>query len=196
MKFLGVYNYTVILTYLSLVSALVGMTLTSGGRHTAAVICLLFSGMCDAFDGTVARSKKDRTEDEKSFGIQLDSLCDVVSFGVFPAMLCFHLGVTGALGRIILSLYCICGVMRLAYFNVQETKRQQVEEGGNKSFRGIPITSSSIIIPLTYCLRFVLSARAFPIVLHMVLLLMAFLFVLDFHVPKIDIKTVFSRRTN
>ena len=196
MKFLGVYNYTVILTYLSLVSAVVGMTLSSAGRHTAAVICLLFAGLCDAFDGTVARSKKDRTDDEKSFGIQQDSLCDVVSFGVFPAMLSFQLGVAGILGRVILALYCICGVMRLAYFNVQETKRQQVEEGGNKSFRGIPITSASIIIPLTYCLKYVLSARAFPIVLQVVLLLMAFLFILDFHVPKVDVKKLFCRRSN
>lgn len=194
MKLLGVYNYTVILTYLSLVSAVVGMTLASAGRYTAAVICLLFSGLCDAFDGTVARSKKNRTEDEKSFGIQLDSLCDVVSFGVFPAMLCFHLGVTGVLGRIILALYCICGVMRLAYFNVQETKRQQVEDGGNKSFRGIPITSASILLPLTYLLRFVLRPQAFLIVLQVVLLLMSFLFILDFPVPKPDVKAVLCRR--
>ena len=193
MKFLGVYDYTVILTYLSLVSAITGMTLASAGRFTAAVICLLLSGLCDAFDGTVARSKKNRTEDEKAFGIQLDSLCDVVSFGVFPAMLCFHMGVTGVVGRIILALYCICGVMRLSYFNVQEAKRQQVEDCGNHAFRGIPITSASAIIPLTYCLKFFVNARAFLVILQVVLLVMAFLFVLDFHVPKPDVKAIFSR---
>lgn len=193
MKFLGVYDYTVILTCLSLISAVTGMTLASGGRYTAAVICLLFSGLCDAFDGTVARSKKNRTDDEKAFGIQLDSLCDVVSFGAFPAMLCFHLGVQGVLGRIILSLYCVCGVMRLAYFNVQEAKRQQTEDGCGKSFRGIPITSASIILPVTYCLRFVLKTNAFVAVLHVVMALMAFLFILDFHVPKLDVKAVFCR---
>ncbi len=193
MKLLGVYDYTVILTYLSLVSAITGMTLASAGRFTAAVLCLLFSGLCDAFDGTVARSKKNRTEDEKAFGIQLDSLCDVVSFGVFPAMLCFHMGVSGVVGRIILALYCVCGVMRLGYFNVQEGKRQQVEEGGNKAFRGIPITSASAIIPLTYCLKFIVSVQTFSIILQAVLLVMAFLFVLDFHVPKPDVKALFSR---
>ena len=193
MKLLGVYDYTVILTYLSLVSAITGMTLASAGRFTAAVLCLLFSGLCDAFDGTVARSKKNRTEDEKAFGIQLDSLCDVVSFGVFPAMLCFHMGVSGVVGRIILALYCVCGVMRLGYFNVQEGKRQQVEEGSNKAFRGIPITSASAIIPLTYCLKFIVSVQTFSIILQAVLLVMAFLFVLDFHVPKPDVKALFSR---
>ena len=196
MRFLGVYDYTVILTYLSLVSALIGMTLASAGRYTAAVICLMFSGLCDAFDGTVARSKKNRTDDEKAFGIQLDSLCDVVSFGVFPALLCFHLGVSGILGRTILAIYCICGVMRLAYFNVQEAKRQQVEEGSGKSFRGIPITSASFLIPITYCFRFFLSEAAFAIVLQIVLLVMAFLFILDFHVPKLDVKAIFCRRAH
>lgn len=194
MKFLGVYDYTVILTFTSLISAVTGMMLASNGRCTAAVLCLLFSGLCDAFDGTVARSKKNRTDDEKAFGIQLDSLCDVVSFGVFPAMLCFHLGVNGIVGRIILCVYCICGVMRLAYFNVQEAKRQQTEEGGGKSFRGIPITSASILIPLTYCTSFFLSEQAFPIVLQVVLALMAFLFILDFHVPKLDVKKLLPRR--
>lgn len=188
LKFLGVYDYTVILTYLSLISAVTGMTLASKGRFTAAVLCLLLSGLCDAFDGTVARTKKSRTEDEKAFGIQLDSLCDVVSFGVFPAMLCYFLGVQGILGRMILNIYCVCGVMRLAYFNVLEAKRQQVEEGCGKSYHGLPITSASIIIPLTYCARFFLKGPAFVAVLHAVLALMAFLFVLDFRVPKPDLK--------
>ena len=193
MKLLGVYDYTIILTYMSLISAVTGMTLASAGRYTAAILCLLLSGLCDAFDGTVARSKKNRTEDEKAFGIQLDSLCDVVSFGVFPAMLCYHLGMQNLLGRVILCLYCICGVMRLAYFNVQEGKRQQIEEGGNKSFRGIPITSASIILPVTYCFRAVLKPNVFIAVLHIVLVLTAFLFVLDFRVPKPDVKEILSK---
>ena len=193
LKFLGVYDYTVILTYLSLVSAVTGMTLASNGRFTAAVLCLLLSGLCDAFDGTVARTKKNRTADEKAFGIQLDSLCDVVSFGVFPAVLCFHLGVQGILGRVILSIYCICGVMRLAYFNVLEAKRQQVEDGCGKAFHGLPITSASLAIPLTYCARFFLKGSAFVAVLHAVLALMAFLFILDFRVPKPNLKKLLSK---
>ena len=193
LKFLGVYDYTVILTYLSLVSAVIGMTLASAGRFTAAVLCLLLSGFCDAFDGTIARMKKNRTDDEKAFGIQLDSLCDVVSFGVFPAMLCYHLGVQGILGRVILCVYCICGVIRLAFFNVQEAKRQQVEEGSGKNYRGLPITSASMAIPLTYCARYFLMGSSFVILLHAVVALMAFLFILDFRVPKPDIKKLFGK---
>ena len=86
MKFIGFYDYTVILTYISLISAFVGMCMASRGRFTAAILCLMLSGLCDAFDGAVARSKKNRTEDEKANGIQLDSLCDVICFGVFPEL--------------------------------------------------------------------------------------------------------------
>ena len=58
MRFIGFYDYTVILTYMSLVSAVVGMYLSDQGMLTGAVLCLLFSGICDAFDGIVARTKK------------------------------------------------------------------------------------------------------------------------------------------
>lgn len=194
MKFLGVYDYTVILTYMSLASAVYGITLASSGRFTAAVLCLMLSGLCDAFDGTVARSKPNRTEDEKSFGIQLDSLCDIISFGVFPALLCYHLGVTGVLGRILLCIFCICGVSRLAYFNVQESKRKPSEENGRKFFHGLPITSSSMMIPLAYCTRSFLSDGAFVNVLQAVLAGLAFFFILDFRVPKPDVKRLLPHR--
>ena len=193
MKFIGFYDYTVILTYMSLVSAVCGMALASNGRFTAAVLCLLLCGICDAFDGTVARTKKDRTEDEKAFGIQIDSLCDAVSFGVFPAMLCYHMGVDSAVGLVILCLYALCGVIRLAFFNVQEGKRQQTEGGCNKVYRGLPITSASIILPIVYLTRFLLPGKAFRILLHGVMAVTAFLFVLDFSVKKLDMGKLLSK---
>lgn len=186
LKLIGFYDYTVILTYMSLVSAVVGMVLSSKGLFTAAICCLLLSGVCDAFDGIVARSKKNRTEDEKSFGIQIDSLCDAVSFGVFPAILCYHMGMDEVLGVAILVLYCLCGVIRLAYFNVIESKRQQTEGGSNKVYRGLPITSSSLILPPVYLLRGLLPGAVFLVVLHVVMALMGLLFVLDFSVKKPD----------
>ena len=193
MKFLGVYDYTVILTYMSLSSAFGGMLLARRGNFTAAVLCLLFSGLCDAFDGTVARSKKDRTEDERAFGIQLDSLCDVVSFGIFPAYLCYCLGVQSAAGILILGLYCICAVIRLAFFNVQEAKRQQTEGGANKYYRVLPVTSMSMILPPVSLLRFILPRKVFTVLMHIVPAVVGFLFVLDFPLKKPDMKKLFSK---
>lgn len=183
---IGFYDYTVILTYLSLILGVLGMVLSSKGLFGVAVLCLLLCGICDAFDGTVARSKKNRTEDEKAFGIQIDSLCDAVSFGVAPALLCYHMGMDSVLGVGILTLYCLCGVIRLAYFNVLETKRQQTESGSGKTYRGLPITSSSIVLPIYYLLRFVLSWDAFVKGLYLVMSAMGFLFVLDISVKKPD----------
>ena len=186
MRFIGFYDYTVILTYLSLVSAVLGMVFAHRGAFGAAMLCLFLSGFCDAFDGTVARTKKNRTEDEQAFGIQLDSLCDVVSFGVAPAFCFYCMGVDSALGIAILCAYCVCAVIRLAFFNVQEAKRQQVESGSNKYYRGLPVTSSAIIFPVYWLLRFLLPGKAFVIGLYILAALVAFLFILDFRVKKPD----------
>ena len=187
MRFIGFYDYTVILTYLSVASAMVGMVFAHKGIFGAAMLCLFLSGFCDAFDGTVARTKKNRTEDEKAFGIQLDSLCDVVSFGAAPAFACYCIGVDSAVGVVILCAYVICAVIRLAFFNVQEAKRQQVESGCNKYYRGLPVTASSIIFPVFYLLRPLMPGKMFLAALHVLCGLVAFLFVLDFRVKKPDL---------
>ena len=186
MRFIGFYDYTVILTYLSLVSAVLGMVCAHKGAFGAAMLCLFLSGFCDAFDGKVARSKKNRTEDEKANGIQLDSLCDVVSFGAAPAFACYCMGMDTALGVAILCAYCVCAVIRLAFFNIQEAKRQQVESGCNKYYRGLPVTTSAMIFPLLYLLRPLLPGKVFVMVLHIVMAVTAFLFILDFRVKKPD----------
>ena len=84
---IGIYDYTVILTYLSLISAGTGIavSLSGYGHPYVGIFFLLVCGLCDAFDGKVARTKENRTETEKKFGIQIDSLTDLVAFGVLPA---------------------------------------------------------------------------------------------------------------
>lgn len=190
MKFIGFYDYTVLLTYLSLISSVFGMTQAIHGDYKAAIFCLALSGLCDAFDGRVARLKKNRTEDEKNFGIQLDSLCDVICFGAFPAFICYLLGVRGLIGLPIVFFYCTCAVIRLAFFNVLEAKRQKTEGGGNKTYRGLPVTSISFILPLAFLLQFLLSEMAFIVMLHILLLVVGFLFVLDFPLKKPSFRTL------
>ena len=194
LRLIGIYNYTVILTYLSLLSAVLGMVFSAKGLFTAAVVCLVLSGLCDAFDGTVARSKKDRTEEEKAFGIQIDSLCDVISFGVFPAVLCYHMGMDGILGVICMFTYILCAVIRLAFFNVLEAKRQSQEGGCNKVYRGLPVTSISIIFPIFYLLRSLIPEEFFTVLLHVLVLMVAFLFVLDFSVKKPQFDKYFAQK--
>ena len=190
LRFIGFYDYTVILTYMSLISSVFGITQAIHGDYKQAIFCLAFSGICDAFDGRVARSKKNRTEDEKAFGIQLDSLCDVICFGVFPALICYLLGVRGTLGLFLVFFYCTCAVIRLAFFNVLEAKRQKTEGGCNKEYRGLPVTSIAFILPLTFWLQFLLPEFWFLVLLHMVLGVVGFLFIFDFKLKKPDLKMI------
>ena len=189
-RFIGFYDYTVVLTYLSLISSVFGITQAFPGRYFIAICCLALSGLCDAFDGRVARTKKNRTSDERNFGIQLDSLCDTVCFGVFPALLCYNMiGNDGKalhiLALAIVFFYSLCAVIRLAFFNVLEINRQKEEEGGcNKTYRGLPVTSISVILPLFFLLKFLIPESAFHVLLYVVPAVVGFLFISDFKLPK------------
>lgn len=181
---IGFYNYTVVLTYISLATSVFGMTQAVHGRFKTAILCLALSGLCDMFDGKIARRKKDRTEDEKSFGIQIDSLCDVVCFGAFPALICYLLGVRGPVGIAVIVVYCVNSVIRLAYFNVMEAKNALVTESGEKFYRGLPITSMAIVLPLVFMIQFFVPDSIFRICLHLALLIVGILFVVDFRLKK------------
>lgn len=187
MKFIGFYNYTVILTYMSLISGMIGIKFAYDGNLAAAIGCLVFSGVCDMFDGAVARSKKNRTADEKNFGIQLDSLCDVICFGVFPAIFLYFSGVNSIGGIVLLVLYVLCALIRLAFFNVLETNRQMSEDGCAKTYRGLPVTSAAIVYPFFYLLDLIFIKRGMTVVYYILPLLMAILFIADIRVPKLDV---------
>lgn len=68
---LGIYDYTVVLTYVSLMVSIGGMMLSVNGHLNLAVLCLAISGLCDMFDGKIARTKKDRTEEENALESRL-----------------------------------------------------------------------------------------------------------------------------
>ena len=193
MKLIGFYNYTVILTYLSLISGFMGILFSIQGKPGLAMICLAFSGFCDMFDGMVARTKKNRTADEKNFGIQLDSLCDVICFGVFPAIYLYCCGLNTPWGITIAVFYALCALIRLAFFNVIETKRQETENGCAKYYRGLPVTTSAIIYPIIFLIGLALPENAMLITYYVIPVLMGFLFIGDFRVPKLDISKLFRK---
>lgn len=142
----------------------------------------------DMLDGKIARTKKNRSSDQKLFGVQIDSLCDVICFGIFPAIICYILGVRGILGGIVIGYYSVCSVIRLGFFNVLETNRQMKEDGANKYYFGLPITSITIILPSVFLLSFVISEHAFRWVLLAMLFVVATLFILRFRLKKPDTK--------
>ena len=179
---IGFYNYSVILTYLGLISSVIGMTQALEGKFGTAIACLVISGICDMLDGKVARAM-DRTEDEKQFGIQIDSLCDLICFGAFPAFLGYGLGLRGFWGMSAMCLYVLAAVIRLGYFNVMEEKRQQETAEVRKYYQGLPITSMAIILPFIYLIRRSWGSH-FLFFTHVAVVVVGILFISDIKVKK------------
>lgn len=179
----GFYNYTVILTYMSLIFSVVGMTFALDGRITAALVCMLSSGLCDSFDGKVARTRK-RTEEEKRFGIQIDSLCDLVCFCVFPAILGYCIGMRSPLQVAVMAAYVLAGVIRLAYFNVTEEIRQDATDKVRDCYLGLPVTMAAMLVPLSFLAQKYMAASAFAWFYTAYLALLAFFFIAPVRVPK------------
>ncbi len=202
---IGFYDYTVILTYFSLLSAVTGIVVSLSGVGHPYYGCffLLFCGFCDAFDGKVARTKKGRTRQEMDFGIQIDSLSDLVAFGVLPACIGTALirvspFLTGlieglpvpwkvASGRFLLHaglvLYVLAAMIRLAYYNVTEQERQEKEGGVREHYLGLPVTAAALIFPLVLLLQYVTKTDITLAYLG-VALLTAVLFISPFRVRK------------
>lgn len=101
--------------------------------------------LCDVLDGYVARLDRSR---QSRLGADLDSLADVISFGVAPAVLGFTLGLRGGWDMVCLSYFVVCGVSRLARFNVTASELADEETGKVKYFEGTPIPTSIAIVVL------------------------------------------------
>lgn len=185
---IGFYNYSVILTYAGLASAIFGITQVLQGNFRLALICLMISGLCDMFDGKVARSME-RTEEEKRFGIQIDSLCDLVCFGIFPAIIGYSAGMKSPVGVGILIVYILAALIRLAFFNVMEEKRQEETEDIRHYYRGMPVTMAALIFPIVYAVKNVLG-MPFLLIYEIVMLITSFLFIFDFKVKKAGTKAM------
>jgi CDP-diacylglycerol--serine O-phosphatidyltransferase len=99
----------------------------------------------DVLDGYVARLNRKR---QSVLGADLDSLADVISFGVAPAVLGFTLGLRGGWDMLILTYFVVCGVSRLARFNVTSEALADVSTGKVKYFEGTPIPTSIAIVAL------------------------------------------------
>ena len=110
-----------------------------------AFLLLPLALVCDVLDGYVARLE---TRRQSVLGADLDSLADVISFGVAPAVLGFTLGLRGGWDMLILTYFVVCGVSRLARFNVTAVALADTSTGKVKYFEGTPIPTSIAIVAL------------------------------------------------
>ena len=199
---IGVYDYTVVLTYLSAVFAGIGslLSLSGEGHPYVGAAFLLFCGLFDTFDGKVARLKKDRSDYSRKFGVQIDSLADILAFGFLPICIgaalirvnpVYHeplgtvgrAGVTEKLFYGLMAFYLLMGLVRLAHYNVTEEERQEKEKGNRVCFQGVPITTAAIVFPLILLIQRLTGADLTALYFGMMLIL-AVLFVTAVSVPK------------
>ena len=178
---IGFYDYTVILTYLGFASGVFGILMAINGHTFIAVLALMFSGLCDMFDGKVARTKKKRTAEERQFGIQLDSLSDLVCFGVLPAVIGYQIGINRSYLVPLIIFYPLAGIIRLAYFNMLETLRDG--DGPVKEYIGLPITSAALIFPFIFIFRKFLG-HYFVLVYGILLFIVGMLFISRIKIKK------------
>lgn len=176
---IGEYDKSVILTYLGASFALLAIGLVLQGDLTHAMMAFVISGVCDLFDGVVARKMK-RTPAQEAFGIEIDSLCDMINFAALPAILLISQGALGNFNLISAILYVLAAVTRLAHFN----RLAKGEEGTPRHFIGVPVTYGALAFPLTYLLCQWLLAPALPWVWSGLAFLMSFLFVWNRPIPK------------
>ncbi len=182
----GFYNYTVILTYFGVVSAMLGIGLSMYGRTSMAVVCLMVSGFCDLFDGSIARTRV-RTVNEKKFGIQIDSLADLICFGVLPVAIGYSIGMTRWYEVAVLIVFALAALIRLAYYNVTEDELEFCENTRRVYYDGLPVTTAAILIPLIYTLRPVMK-NGFLLLYSLCLLLTAVAFLAKVKVRKLGMK--------
>ena len=178
---IGKWNKSVILTYIGLLISLFGIYLCFSIEDCTnwAMSCLIIAGVCDLFDGVIARKCK-RNEEEKNFGIQLDSLVDVINFIALPIAIFFKLGLNSYISLIVIAIFAICGIARLAYFNIMVEDSQTPI----KYYHGLPVTYSALIFPITYLLRYFINLNSFLLLYTVVILLVAICNILNIKIAK------------
>jgi CDP-diacylglycerol--serine O-phosphatidyltransferase len=113
--------------------------------YTLAMISLIGAGICDLFDGVVAR-RLIRTPEQQIFGTRLDSLVDACAFGISPLVLCCGLGLSTLPDCFLLAFFVCCVVWRLAFFDTVGME----QEGDQRFYIGLPTTYVALVIPLVF----------------------------------------------
>lgn len=204
--FVGYWHYGVILTYMSLALSVCGICFAAayGGprRDDIAAFFVLLAGLCDAFDGMVAKTRKHRSDNDKLFGMNIDSLSDMVSFGIAPIMVGVAMGMTRWYYCIVYVLFALCGLVRLAYYDVSEVNRLKDPTSVRRdSYEGLPITNVSLALPVFYLFATMFDAHpewiglnAETIIIYKSIIMMSlyvicgFLFVFKFKMFKARVK--------
>ena len=175
------------LTLLGLCSGTTAIPFAFAGQWKAAVTAIIFAAIFDLLDGRVARL----FHVDSAFGAQLDSLADLVSFGIAPSVLVYLWSLHNAqsAGWAVALIYCACCAIRLARFNVEAAERDPLEPP-NPHFTGLPTPAAAclILLPMLVSFQFNSHALANPMLNAFVMATMSLLMVS--RIPTLSVKHI------
>ncbi|HEY9841167.1 MAG TPA: CDP-alcohol phosphatidyltransferase family protein [Candidatus Obscuribacterales bacterium] len=175
---IGYLNPPNLVTLTGMIFALAAGMLAMRGYLGFAMVGLIVAGICDLFDGFVAR-RSEITPEEQAFGAELDSLNDVVCFGLLPVVL-----LDSWLHSVwifpVYAVYLIAVLFRLAWFNIYGV---EADAEGSGSYTGLPVTYAALALPLTALLAAWVPMLKLPVLLG-TLLALAGLYVYKLPIPK------------
>ena len=162
-----------ICSLMGLLCASLGIYFAIAGNFNFALIGVLWAVLFDWADGIIARSIKGRTNHQKAFGAQLDSLIDIVSFGVFPAIFLLSYGKFNPWFLPGTFLILAVSATRLSYFNIFG----MIDK---KTYRGLALDNNVLILAFLF-----LFERFFPYTLFSILLYIVLMIMLGFNIATI-----------
>lgn len=182
---IGKWNKSVIMTYIGMSFSILGIYFSFNKNILYALSCLIVAGLCDLVDGAIARKCK-RDESEKQFGIELDSLVDVISFIAFPIVIYINMGLNNWYYIPLYMIYSISGICRLAYFNI--SLEEDNKDIPVKYYTGLPVTFAALLIPIVYLISYLIPSNIHNIYFTLVLLVISILFILNIKIKKPSLK--------
>ena len=174
-----------ICSLLGLMSAVIGIYFAIQANFQAAIIGVLWAVLFDWYDGIIARKMKNRTKVQGEFGAQLDSMIDIVSFGILPAIILLSYGnyniwfLPGAFVIIAAS------AIRLTYFNVYGLI-------DSKTYKGFPLDNNVLILAFVFLFEGFFTHAAFSILIYAILMVLSILNLSSIHTPKFGGKWVYA----
>lgn len=176
-----------ILTVLALCAGLTAIHFGLQGRFEPAVVAIVISGLLDALDGRIARMLGGSTK----FGAEMDSLSDMVCFGVAPAVLLYQwvMSAAGSVGWAVVLLYCVCCALRLARFNTR-LGISDLPPWGYRFFTGVPAPAAAGLVLTPMMMSFEIGPGFFSHVIVNGLVLIAVSALMISRVPTYSGKSI------
>lgn len=174
-----------ICSLLGLLSALFAIYFAIVGNFSASIIGILWAVLFDWYDGIIARKMKGRTKEQGEFGVQLDSMIDIVSFGIMPAILLLSYGdysfwfMPGAF------VIVATAAIRLSYFNMYGLI-------DDHTYKGLALDNNVLILAFVFLFESFFAQSTFSILLYTILMILAAFNLSSIPTPKFGGKWVYA----